>query len=205
MTPVPPGSRRAVVIGYGNPLRRDDGVGWHVARALAADPRAIGLAVIAAHQLTPEYAEDVHQARMTILVDAKVDGAPLPPGYCTISAVEPPPAEASASAAGAVSSHHCTPESLATMARDLYGSAGPVIVVGVSVSSVAAGELPTPQVARAIPFVVDLVLQLARPCGAASSGVSAVRAGSSMITRTDRLSKRYGGHVALDGVERAVP
>jgi hypothetical protein len=57
------------------------------------------------------------------------------------------------------------------MARDLYGSAGSVIVIGVSVSSVAAGELPTPQVARAIPFVVDLVLQLARLGGAALSGL----------------------------------
>lgn len=152
-----------LVIGYGNPLRRDDGVGWHVARALAADPRAAGLTVIAAHQLLPEYAEDIHRARIAILVDANTDGArPLAAGHTTVSRIDASPGLGTAAeAAGDAWSHHCTPRSLATLAQRLYGSSAPVIVVGVGISSVAAGECPTPQVARAIPGIVDIVLQLA--------------------------------------------
>ena len=33
----------SLVIGYGNPLRSDDGVGWHVAERLADDPRLAGV------------------------------------------------------------------------------------------------------------------------------------------------------------------
>ena len=32
-----------LVIGYGNVLRSDDGIGWHVAERLAEDPRFDGV------------------------------------------------------------------------------------------------------------------------------------------------------------------
>jgi hydrogenase maturation protease len=153
-----------LVIGYGNPLRCDDGVGWHVAQALAADPRAAGLTVIAAHQLMPEHAEDIHRARVAILVDAEVDDArPLAPGRCRTTRIDPGSGAdaASTTTVSTAWSHHCGPESLAMMAVECYGSAAPIILVGVGVSSLGASECPTPQVAQAIPDIVDLVLRLA--------------------------------------------
>ena len=43
-----------LVVGYGNALRTDDGVGWHAAERLADDPRLADATVIAVHQLTPD-------------------------------------------------------------------------------------------------------------------------------------------------------
>jgi hydrogenase maturation protease len=65
-----------LVIGYGNMLRGDDGIG----AALAEDVAALGLPgvrVIVAHQLTPELAADLADARRVIFVDAAVDQEPV--------------------------------------------------------------------------------------------------------------------------------
>ena len=59
-----------LVIGYGNPLRGDDGAGWKAAELLAEDPRLAGAVVLARHQLTPELADDVSRASLVVLVDA---------------------------------------------------------------------------------------------------------------------------------------
>jgi hydrogenase maturation protease len=58
-----------LVIGYGNDLRRDDGAGPAVARALARcrDPRIVAKAV---HQLTPELSQELAIAKAVVFVDA---------------------------------------------------------------------------------------------------------------------------------------
>jgi hydrogenase maturation protease len=64
-----------LVIGYGNELRRDDGLGPRVARAVAEwglpDVRAL-----ARHQLTPELTETVAGADAVFFVDAAADDEP---------------------------------------------------------------------------------------------------------------------------------
>ena len=65
-----------LVVGYGNPLRSDDGVGWRAAQLLATDPRLAGARVLARHQLVPELALDVSRAPLVVLVDAAADGDP---------------------------------------------------------------------------------------------------------------------------------
>jgi hydrogenase maturation protease len=65
---------RVLIVGYGNPLRGDDGLGWHAAEALrAALPEA---EILAVHQLTPELAEDASRAELVIFLDAAETGAP---------------------------------------------------------------------------------------------------------------------------------
>ena len=59
-----------LVIGYGNALRTDDGIGWHVAERLADDARLDGVMVIQRHQLTPELALDISRADLVVLIDA---------------------------------------------------------------------------------------------------------------------------------------
>jgi hydrogenase maturation protease len=58
-----------LVIGYGNDLRGDDGVGQQVARTVekwgVANVRSLRV-----HQLTPELAEEVAQVDLVIFVDA---------------------------------------------------------------------------------------------------------------------------------------
>jgi hydrogenase maturation protease len=58
-----------LVIGYGNELRRDDGVGPRVARAVAGW-NARGVLAVTLHQLTPELAEAVAGADEVFFVDA---------------------------------------------------------------------------------------------------------------------------------------
>jgi hydrogenase maturation protease len=61
-----------LVVGYGNELRRDDGLGPWVARELAA----LGLPhvrVRALHQLVPELAAELTNARLVIFIDAHVE------------------------------------------------------------------------------------------------------------------------------------
>ncbi|MBT8227750.1 MAG: hydrogenase maturation protease [Dactylosporangium sp.] len=145
--------RRPLVIGYGNSLRRDDGVGWHVAQALAVDPRAADLEVLAAHQLTPELAEDLHRATVAVLVDATPDA---PPGSWQVLRLSP-----AAQSPGGASSHACTPQTLIALARQLYGGAPPVALVAVGTACFDDGDTLTPAVAAAVGPIVDHVLELA--------------------------------------------
>ncbi|HEY7328818.1 MAG TPA: hydrogenase maturation protease [Gemmataceae bacterium] len=60
-----------VVIGYGNELRRDDGIGPRVADSLAA-ANYPNVQVKVCSQLVPELAADLADARLVIFVDARV-------------------------------------------------------------------------------------------------------------------------------------
>ncbi len=170
-----------LVIGYGNALRSDDGVGWHAAALLADDPRLAGAEVLALHQLSPELALDMSRASLVILVDAGVDD---PPG--TIAVLRPAGAgggsaagDGSAAGSGAdggsaagpgggsgagggpgATSHHVDPGVLLALARDLFGTAPEAIVVRVGTASMEVGETLSPAVAAALPAVVDAVAEL---------------------------------------------
>jgi hydrogenase maturation protease len=58
-----------LVLGYGNPLRRDDGAGWHVAEAIA-DRWDGQITLRLGQQLVPEWAADLAEADLTFFVDA---------------------------------------------------------------------------------------------------------------------------------------
>jgi hydrogenase maturation protease len=58
-----------LVIGYGNELRGDDGIGPHVAAAIAA-ANYPGVRVMTCCQLVPELAEDLRNVRLALFVDA---------------------------------------------------------------------------------------------------------------------------------------
>jgi hydrogenase maturation protease len=74
-----------LVIGYGNSLRGDDGVGPQVAEQVAAWqlPQVRSLAV---HQLTPELAEPMAEAEVVLFVDAQVaESEQTPPQLADLS------------------------------------------------------------------------------------------------------------------------
>ena len=63
-----------LVIAWGNPLREDDTVAWHVLeglRTLRPRPGLPALHLRHAHQLTPEMAEFVSRAQGVVFVDAR--------------------------------------------------------------------------------------------------------------------------------------
>lgn len=137
-----------LVIGYGNALRTDDGVGPAVAERLADDPRLRGVDVRAAHQLTPELAFDAIGASLLVLVDAAAD---LPAGEVTVRRLD------AGAVAGDVMTHHLDPAGLVGLARELWGTAPPVVLVSVGVSSLELGDTLTADVEEAIPRAVDAV------------------------------------------------
>jgi hydrogenase maturation protease len=139
------------VVGYGNALRTDDGLGWHAADRLANDPRLAGVDVLQRHQLTPELALDISAAALVVLVDASHG---LPPGTFTVTQVE------RASDAATTWSHHLSPPSLVALAHELYGRAADVFLVSCGVESFEMGDRLSPAVEAALPQVVDAVVEL---------------------------------------------
>jgi hydrogenase maturation protease len=67
-------SGTVLVIGYGNRLRGDDGMGPRVAEAIAARGRP-GVRVLTPRQLVPELAADLAGARLAVFVDARAGAA----------------------------------------------------------------------------------------------------------------------------------
>ena len=138
-----------MVVGYGNSLRSDDGVGPAVAARLAGDPRLAGVIIRSEHQLTPELAADASQASLLVLVDAGTDEAP---GEVSVRRLEPSPVEG-----GTAWTHHLDPSALVGLARELWGSAPPVILVSIGPASLEVGEGLSEVVAPAVTRAADLV------------------------------------------------
>ena len=98
-----------LVIGYGNTLRCDDGVGPKVAAAVEA-LKLPGVRTLICQQLSPELAEPVSHADRVVFVDAAVDAPkevqlhPLKPGESS-----------------QLMAHAADPRTLLALARDVFG------------------------------------------------------------------------------------
>ena len=138
----------ALIVGYGNSLRSDDGIGWHTAGLLAVDPRLEGAQILARHQLTPELAADISRASLVVLVDAATAGDP---GSVSVRRIRPRPATP------ASWSHHLDPETLAGLAETLYGVVPPIVLVSVAAGSFAEGDRLSDPLQRALCEVVEVV------------------------------------------------
>jgi hydrogenase maturation protease len=155
-----------LVIGYGNSLRSDDGIGWHAAARLAGDTRLGGAVVLQRHQLTPELALDVSGASLVIFVDA-VDGDEA--GSITVRRLDQP------AATGSAWSHHLEPASLLALARDLYGTSPEAFGVSVGTATLDVGDRLSPPLERALAGVVDAVAGIV--AGHAGDAVARIVAG----------------------------
>jgi hydrogenase maturation protease len=109
-----------LIIGYGNTLRGDDGVGQHLAREAAAQGWP-GVRSIAVTQLTPELAAEIARAELVIFVDA-VERA----GAQGVQAME-----ILAQTSSQAMTHHTTPQGLLAMAQALYGACPRAVLVSV--------------------------------------------------------------------------
>ena len=62
-------NQKTLIIGYGNTLRGDDGVGYKIAE-IVEQWNVDNIISLAVHQLTPELAEKIFQADTVIFIDA---------------------------------------------------------------------------------------------------------------------------------------
>ncbi len=139
-----------VIVGYGNPLRGDDAVGWRVAETIATDPRLAGAHVVTAHQLLPEHAVELGEAGLAVLVDARVGELP---GSISVTHVAP-------CAERSTFAHHLTPAALAALAMAVTGRSADVVVVSVGIESTEPGTGLSHAVADAVPAVREVVADL---------------------------------------------
>jgi hydrogenase maturation protease len=144
-----------LVIAWGNPLREDDGVAWHVLeglRRLQPRPSLPLLRLRHAHQLTPELAEPVSHAAGVVFVDARRQGAP---GQVLTEPV-------SAAPAPGPFAHALSPQALLLYAESLYGRAPTAAVVSIAGERFGMGEGLSPAVQKAIPRAIRAVVRQAR-------------------------------------------
>lgn len=137
--------KQALIIGCGNPLRGDDGLGWVVADSLAAVLTEPSVEIIWTHQLTPELAEQVSRSELVVIVDASHGGHPGSWKHGEI--------EVSNTETGKLG-HHFTPSNLLSYASAIYKITPRMMVVSVAGESYDCREALTPAVEAALPEVV---------------------------------------------------
>jgi len=137
-----------LVIGIGNPLRGDDGIG-----ALLAD-QVGGRSV---QQLTPELAAELAELEAVLFIDAWLAPAGATPQLTPIS-------PAAGAANGAADSHRLEPAQLLAISQVLYGHAPAVHLLRVPAYAFEHGTTLSAGLQAALPAAQALLHQwLARP------------------------------------------
>jgi hydrogenase maturation protease len=140
-----------LVVGYGNSVRGDDGIGWHVAQRLSVDPRFDGMTILQRHQLVPELAYDISAAAVAVFIDATTS---LSPGQIGVECLRP------LERTGGPLSHNVNPATLMALSHQLYGRAAEAYIVSCGVQSVELGDRLSSAGEAALPMVVEAVAEL---------------------------------------------
>lgn len=145
---------RILIVGSGNTLRGDDGIGQRVVAEIGKRQWATAvdqLEATAVHQLLPELAEPISGAEVVIFVDAAVAGEP---GRIVVRPVQPAPPQA-----GALT-HHFDAAGLLGYARTLYGCSPRAYLVTITAASLGYAETLSPIVEGALPDVLRQIQAL---------------------------------------------
>lgn len=116
--------KKLLLLGYGNPDREDDGVAWHILRALTIKlgfvppesyedefPESEQIDFNFQLQLTPEMAEDVAAYPYVCFIDAHTGNIPEPVRLIDVES----------EFQNSPFTHHLTPQSLLSMCETIYG------------------------------------------------------------------------------------
>lgn len=141
----------AIVIGYGNDLRRDDGAGRWVADQLEARDLP-GVVVRSVSQLTPELSLEIAGRDAVVFVDADV--------YVTDLTVKPVPATPSTAR---TMTHHSNPATLLDMVSAVGDPPARAHVVSIPATDFAMGLEMTPATQAAAEVAIERVIELIGP------------------------------------------
>jgi hydrogenase maturation protease len=145
-----------LIIGYGNPLRGDDGVGPRAAELLVEEDGVTSpllpddVQVLVCHQLTIELAPQIAETDRLILIDARATGEPGSIEQRILTPAIPDRTSLT---------HHIDAQGLLAAAEILYGHAPETILFTVSGGSFDCGETLSPNVAAALPELLARIRQ----------------------------------------------
>jgi len=141
---------KTVVIGIGNPLRGDDGVGWAVVAALASVAAGWGITAVHTHQLLPELIDEFRCASQVIFVDASVVGEP---GTVAIASIAP-------TLSGPAASHQMHPGVLLALGVKIYGRMPTAHLITITGRDFGYTETLSAPVVQAVTAVLHQIQQL---------------------------------------------
>lgn len=147
--PTLPPSSGLLVIGYGNPLRCDDGVGPKVAEAVE-ELHLPDVHTLVCQQLSPEHAEPIARARMVIFVDAAVDA----PKEVQLRKLEP-------NETSQLMAHAADPRTMLALARDVFGHCPQAWWLTIPAVKLDFGEELSPVARRGYEVALEQIQSLA--------------------------------------------
>jgi len=148
---------RALIIGYGNPLRSDDGFGSYAAHELSTRFHGSDVEIISRQQLTPELAEHASHFQLVIFIDAARD---CPPGKLRCEEIKH--SENSGQAEFTGFSHFLTPAALLAWTAGLYNRFPQAYYVRIGGQCFDEGETISPTVLAALPPLIEKIGRLTR-------------------------------------------
>ena len=148
-----------VVIGYGNTLCGDDGIGPYIAERLSGEMQSGDIDFWAVRQLTPELAEPISRADAAIFIDTCVGATPGQIG-CYELTLSPEPNSARSGAF----THHVHAVGLLESAYLLYGKCPPAYLYGVAGQAFSLGAGFSPSVEAALPCLIEAVKERIALC-----------------------------------------
>ena len=140
---------KTLILGYGNTLRKDDGLGMYAARSLASLPLPKDVEIRTYQQLSPELAPILAQVHHAIFIDAALTSSKERPGTIKTRALQP-----RTSQPGSIT-HHFDPETLLALAETLYGHAPRATLFSVTAASFDLEEGLSPRVTAALPVLIE--------------------------------------------------
>jgi hydrogenase maturation protease len=143
-------NRDFLVIGYGNTLRGDDGVGPRVAEAIE-QLNLPGVRTLICQQLSPEYADPVSRAHTVVFVDAAVDA----PREVQLRKIEP-------NESAQLMAHAADPRTLLALARDVFGHAPQAWWLTIPAAKLDFSETLTPEAQRGFEVALEKIQELCR-------------------------------------------
>lgn len=139
-----------LILGYGNPLRSDDGVGCVLAHLLQERLNRADVQVHLLHQLTPELVTLIAGASVVIFIDAR-EGENT--GSIVCEPVHP-------QIHNGIFTHNTNPSGLLSAASDWYGAAPHGLLISVAGASFEYGDKLSPELTALLPTVLNQVERL---------------------------------------------
>ena len=139
---------KIMVVGYGNPLCGDDGVGWHAAQVLADTLEVEDIKILACHTLTPKLFDPVRQSDLVIFVNSCMDDLP---GQLTFRAIK------SRIPNTGLRRSRLNPQALLSCVQELYGTCPQGLMITMGGENFNYGDDLSPFVATNFPALLESV------------------------------------------------